>query len=165
MASFPYNKVLLIGATSGIGWELAQKLVQRGVFVVAVGRRQSRLDSFLAQHGDSKVATIAFDISEIDKAHLFAHKWVYSVISCRNRCFASYAELGDLSVVQQHPDLDCIILDAGVQYVMDFSKPHTVDMGNIQKEITTNYTSMVALTHAFVPFFQANSLNKEVAFM
>lgn len=38
---------------------------------------------------------------------------------------------------------------------MDFSKPQTVDMGKIQYEILVNYVSMVALTHAFMPFFQS----------
>ena len=60
-----------------------------------------------------------------------------------------------LSITKAHPDLDCVFLNAGVQYVMDFSKPQTVDMGKIQYEILVNYVSMVALTHAFMPFFQS----------
>ena len=48
---------------------------------------------------------------------------------------------------------------------MDFSKPHTVDIGKIQHEITVNYVSMVALTHAFMPFFQAKASAEESAFI
>ncbi|KAI1375395.1 NADP-dependent dehydrogenase-like protein [Hypoxylon crocopeplum] len=142
MPSFPYKKLLLIGATSGIGLELAEQLVQKGVYVIAVGRRQSRLDSFVSAYGKSKASGIAFDIAEVEEVPSFAE-----------------------TVIQQHPDLDCIVLNAGVQFVMDFSKPQTVDITKIQTEITVNYVSMVALTHAFVPFFQANSLDKEVAFI
>ncbi|KAI0379430.1 NADP-dependent dehydrogenase-like protein [Hypomontagnella monticulosa] len=142
MSSFPYKKVLLIGATSGIGLELAEQLVQKGVYVISVGRRQSRLDSFVSAHGSSKAAGVAFDIAEIAKIPSFAE-----------------------TVIKQHPDLDCIVLNAGVQYVMDFSKPHTVDMAKIQNEININYIAMVGITHAFMPFFQANSINKEVAFI
>ena len=58
------------------------------------------------------------------------------------------------SIMKTHPDLDCVFLNAGVQYVMDFSKAHTVDMGRVQHEMTVNYLSFVALTHAFMPFFQ-----------
>ena len=67
------------------------------------------------------------------------------------------------SVIKSHPDLDCVFLNAGVQYVMDFSKPHTVDISKIQHEITVNYVSMVALTHAFMPFFQSKATEQEVA--
>ena len=44
---------------------------------------------------------------------------------------------------------------------MDFSKPHTVDIGKIQHEITVNYVSMVALTQAFMPFFLGRSAGGE----
>ena len=37
---FEYKKVLMLGATSGIGWALAAKMVENGVSVIAVGRRQ-----------------------------------------------------------------------------------------------------------------------------
>ena len=57
------------------------------------------------------------------------------------------------SITKSHPDLDCAFLNAGVQYVMDFSKPHTVNMAEIKHEMTVNYLSFVALTHAFMPFF------------
>jgi short-subunit dehydrogenase involved in D-alanine esterification of teichoic acids len=66
-------------------------------------------------------------------------------------------------IIGSHPDLDCVFLNAGIQYVMDISKTHTVDMKRIVNEITVNYVSMVALTHAFIPFFQANSIGKDIA--
>ena len=37
--------------------------------------------------------------------------------------------------------------------MIDFHKPETVDLNRFQEELTTNYTSFVALTHAFIPFF------------
>ena len=64
------------------------------------------------------------------------------------------ADEPSLSITKAHPDLDCVFLNAGVQYVMDFSKPQTVDMAKVQYEILVNYVSMVALTNAFMPFFQ-----------
>lgn len=54
-----------------------------------------------------------------------------------------------------HPDLDCIIFNAGVQYVMDMSKPQTVKVAKIDEEMRINYVSLVALTQAFMPFLQS----------
>jgi NADP-dependent 3-hydroxy acid dehydrogenase YdfG len=70
--AFPYKKVLLIGATSGIGLELAEQLVPQGVHVIAVGRRQDRLDSFVAKAGEGKASGVALDIAAIDKIPAFA---------------------------------------------------------------------------------------------
>ncbi|KAL2185856.1 NADP-dependent dehydrogenase-like protein [Thermothelomyces heterothallicus CBS 203.75] len=143
--AFPYKKVLSIGATSGIGLEAANQLVAQGVNVIAVGRRQDRLDSFVAANADApgKASGVALDISAIEQIPAFAQR-----------------------IIDAHPDLDCVFLNAGVQYVMDFSKPWTVDLSKIQQEITINYVSMVALTHAFVPFFQDKAAKQEkVAFI
>jgi NADP-dependent 3-hydroxy acid dehydrogenase YdfG len=74
MATFPYKKVLLIGATSGIGLELANTLVKQGVHVIAVGRRQDRLDSFLASAGTEKASAAAFDIADLDHVANFAKR-------------------------------------------------------------------------------------------
>ena len=66
-------------------------------------------------------------------------------------------------IIKTHPDLDCVVLNAGVQYVMDFSKPHTVDISKVQHEVTVNYTSIIAMTHAFMPHFL--SQGKDTAFI
>ena len=48
-----------------------------------------------------------------------------------------------------------MLLNAGVQRVLDFSKPETVDIDLVQDEINVNYVSIVALTKAFLPFLLA----------
>jgi NADP-dependent 3-hydroxy acid dehydrogenase YdfG len=53
--SFKYNKVLVIGATSGIGYASAERLVQEGKKVIVVGRRKENLDAFVDKHGKDKV--------------------------------------------------------------------------------------------------------------
>ncbi|KAF7882899.1 hypothetical protein EAF00_011388 [Botryotinia globosa] len=58
--SFSYKHVLLIGATSGIGLAMAERLVQE-CKVTVVGRRKDRLDEFVGKHGD-KAKSISFDI-------------------------------------------------------------------------------------------------------
>jgi NADP-dependent 3-hydroxy acid dehydrogenase YdfG len=61
---FQYSHVLMIGATSGIGAAMADRLVREGSKVVAVGRRQDRLDEFVRRHGKEKASAVRFDISD-----------------------------------------------------------------------------------------------------
>lgn len=64
---FDYKKVLVIGATSGIGKELANKLVQNGTQLIISGRRKDNLDAFVQQHGAEKVTSKVFDIMQLDQ--------------------------------------------------------------------------------------------------
>ena len=70
--SFQFKHVLLIGATSGIGKGLADRLVEGGVKVTAVGRRKDRLDAFVEQHEDGKAKVVAFDITNLQQTPQFA---------------------------------------------------------------------------------------------
>jgi NADP-dependent 3-hydroxy acid dehydrogenase YdfG len=63
--TFPYKNVLMIGATSGLGLALAERMVEHGVFVIGVGRRKDRLDTLVEKHGPEKVAVSQFDITEL----------------------------------------------------------------------------------------------------
>lgn len=69
---FPYKHVLLVGATSGIGRAMADRLIQSGVKVTAVGRRKQRLDEFVEKHGEGKASAMKYDVSDIDGAPQFA---------------------------------------------------------------------------------------------
>lgn len=83
--SFPYKHILLIGATAGIGRAMADRFIETGVKVTAVGRRQGRLDEFVRKHGEDKASAVAFDISDISKTPTFAERWVRIgsfVLSC-----------------------------------------------------------------------------------
>lgn len=67
--SFDYRKVLVIGATSGIGHALATKLVEHDVPVIVSGRRKEKLDEFVQKYGadGKKVQAKAFDILRINR--------------------------------------------------------------------------------------------------
>jgi short-subunit dehydrogenase involved in D-alanine esterification of teichoic acids len=129
--SFTYNKVLILGATSGIGWALAEKIVQNGTSVIIVGRRKEKLDEFQNKHGSDKVASFVFDITALDKIPQFV-----------------------ADVTSAHPDLDAVFLNSGMQRGFDFSKPETVDLALLEEEFKTNYLSYMHLTTAFIPFLQ-----------
>jgi NADP-dependent 3-hydroxy acid dehydrogenase YdfG len=70
--AFPYKHVVMIGATSGIGKAMADRLIKAGVKVTAVGRRQDRLDDFIKSHGETNASSQAFDISNLDEIPQFA---------------------------------------------------------------------------------------------
>ena len=72
--SFQYKTVLVLGATSGIGEALAERIVENGSFAIVVGRRQEKLDAFVKKHGDSKAAAIQFDITDLKGIPAFIEK-------------------------------------------------------------------------------------------
>ncbi|KAK7192015.1 hypothetical protein DPSP01_003886 [Paraphaeosphaeria sporulosa] len=132
--SFPYKHVLLVGATSGIGKAMADKLIAEGIHVTAVGRRKDRLDAFVSAHGSSKASSLAADISNLESLSAFAE-----------------------NAIKQHPTIDAVFLNAGQQRRFNFASPSTVQLSEFNKEMTTNFTSFVALTHAFLPHLLASS--------
>lgn len=75
---FQYKRVLLVGATAGIGAAMADKLIQRGSKVIAVGRRQDRLDAFVKKHGSEKASSIAYDITNTAGLDDFVNTYVFS---------------------------------------------------------------------------------------
>ena len=74
---FQYKHVLLVGATSGIGAAMAERLVHEGSKVIAVGRRQDRLDAFVQKHGKDKAGAAVFDISDRKSITSFVSKSVF----------------------------------------------------------------------------------------
>ena len=74
--SFPYKKVLVIGATSGIGEALAARLVQEKSRVIVVGRRKERLDAFVDKYGKDSASAVPFDVLELEKIPGFAERSV-----------------------------------------------------------------------------------------
>ncbi len=64
--SFADKRVLLTGASSGIGWYLASELVKAGAFVVVTSRREDRLRQLRQSFGNPSKRLIAMpgDISD-----------------------------------------------------------------------------------------------------
>jgi NADP-dependent 3-hydroxy acid dehydrogenase YdfG len=73
---FPYKNVLVIGATSGIGLALSERFISNGIHVIAVGRRQQNLDSFVQKHGKDKVSSFQFDITNLSGIPEFVQQCV-----------------------------------------------------------------------------------------
>lgn len=135
MTSTPlYTKALVLGATSGIGEAFAAKLISTGSKVIVVGRRQERLDAFVEKHGAGNASAVQFDVTDLAGIRDFAQK-----------------------IIKDHPDLDSVIVNSGVQRAFDFTKPETLDLSVLAEEVTTNYTSAAYLTAAFLPHLKTKS--------
>jgi NADP-dependent 3-hydroxy acid dehydrogenase YdfG len=65
--SLGYKKVLIIGASSGIGKALADKVVQSGSELIVSGRRQENLHDIVKKYGTDKVSAKAFDVTQLEQ--------------------------------------------------------------------------------------------------
>jgi NADP-dependent 3-hydroxy acid dehydrogenase YdfG len=73
--SLPYKKILTTGATSGIGLSMATCFIKTyDISVVAVGRRQDRLDAIVQEHGD-KASAMSFDVSNVQQIPEFVKRY------------------------------------------------------------------------------------------
>lgn len=63
-----------MGATAGIGLGLAERLVKDNVAVIAVGRRQERLDEFVASNSKYQAYGLKLDLNELDSIPSFAEQ-------------------------------------------------------------------------------------------
>jgi hypothetical protein len=73
--SFPYKNVLVLGATSGIGLGFAERMIENGIHVIAVGRRKENLESLQQRYGKDKVSIYQFDITDLKSIPSFATKY------------------------------------------------------------------------------------------
>ena len=60
------QSIIIIGATSGLGREVAEQLAAQGVRVGATGRRKDRLDELQAKFGAERVAIREMDVTRGD---------------------------------------------------------------------------------------------------
>jgi short-subunit dehydrogenase involved in D-alanine esterification of teichoic acids len=60
-------------------------------------------------------------------------------------------------VTETYPDTDCVFLNAGVQRPHDFSVPEKIDLQAFFAEFNVNFTSLVSLVHAFLPYLKGKA--------
>ncbi|KAJ5726257.1 uncharacterized protein N7483_007614 [Penicillium malachiteum] len=131
--AFPYKNFLVIGAIAGIGRALTARLVESGAKVTAVGRRQNRLDEFVQTVGAANAKSELFDIGELDQIPEFA-----------------------VRAMKESPDIDSIVLNAGIQNIYDLADAENFDLAAFYQEIKINFSSFISLTYAFLLYLQMN---------
>ena len=117
--------VLITGATSGFGAEMARRFARAGHNVIAAGRRKERLDSLAAEFG-SFVLPVAMDVS--DKASI-------------NAALEALPE--------DWKEIDVLINNAGL--ALGIEPAHKASLEEWETMIATNCTGLVTMTRAILP--------------
>jgi len=124
--SFPYKHIIIFGATSGIGAALAEQFFSICETVILTGRREDNLRSLCSGHANAYYRV--HDIADHASIAPFA-----------------------ASVLADFPQLDCVLLNSGIQRGFDFSHPETVDLSVLELELDTNYVSYLHVLKYFLP--------------
>ena len=125
-----HNKILITGATQGIGLALAQKLSSLNNEIVAVGRNSKKLEE-LSQK-DSNIFPFQCDLNEPDAIQKMEH-----------------------FISSNHPDLNVLINNAGIQYNYVFNGDEEIQE-KINSELNVNVLVPMQLINALIPVMQRN---------
>lgn len=120
------NTILITGATSGIGWAFAEAFLSLGNRVIVCGRRQERLEQLQERYPDL-IATVCDLQDEDQRAGLV--EWL----------------------VQEYPDLNMVINNAGIQLLTDLTQP--VSLERVRGELETNFVAPLHLASLLAPHF------------
>lgn len=118
------NTVLITGGATGIGFAIAQKLLENGNTVIVCGRRGDRL-----AEAKSKLPSM--------------HTRVADIANPKDRI-----ELRDW-VISNFPGLNIVVNNAGIQKTFFLKQENTTEA--ITEEVTTNLISPIHLANLFVP--------------
>lgn len=127
------KRILLTGATGGVGNVLAQKLAEKGAVLVLVGRDIAKLNALketLPAYNGSHVAIVA----DLGKPN--------ATIDLK------------IETNQKLGDIDLLINNAGI---LDFIQLEDQSDERIAQIIQTNVTALIQLTRAFLPQFKAKN--------
>ena len=116
------NTIVITGGTSGIGLAFAEEFLKRNNKVIICGRRNDRLKVLKDKHPG--LITRECDI-EVAVQREYFHTWV----------------------VENHPDTNILINNAGIQLLADLTKP--VELDNIYSEVETNLIAPIHLSSLF----------------
>lgn len=120
------NRIILItGGNSGIGRALAEALQAKGNRIIITGRKPESLQATLDHNPD--MSGYALDVTDEAALSTFPAE-----------------------VLADHPELDAIILNAGIMEAEDYTAdPVSLDVA--ERTIATNLTAPIRLATAFLP--------------
>ncbi|SDF11055.1 SDR family oxidoreductase [Epilithonimonas hungarica] len=119
------STVLITGGTSGIGLELVRQLTEHGAKIIVTGRTLEALYNAKAK---------------FPNIHIFQ-----SDVSNPKDIEQLYKD-----VTEQFPDLNIIINNAGQMRLIDL-QDRSLDLENINREVTTNLSGTIQMIHQFLP--------------
>ena len=129
--TFENRKILVTGATSGIGLSLTKQLLEKGAFVVMMIRNIDKgnkvKEELLTQYPNAKIDIIQYDQSDYDSI-----------------------DKAILEIKEKHSDFDALAANAGILY------PNKKDMSKQGHPLTieTNYLGLRRLLDSLIPMFK-----------
>jgi len=126
------NTVLVTGGASGIGLALAGRFVAAGSNVIVCGRRAERLAE--AKELLPHVKTLVCDLSKASERSALA-AWV----------------------VREHPRLNVLVNNAGIQRYPNLAQATDADWSETQEEIAINFEAPVHLSALFIPHLRQHA--------
>jgi short-subunit dehydrogenase involved in D-alanine esterification of teichoic acids len=124
------NKILITGATAGIGLALLEAFLAKDNQVIALGRNEEKLKALALN--DARIIPFVGDLN---------HK----------NCLEELV----LFIEQKHPDLNILINNAGIQYNYHFvEEPHL--SSKIAQEIKINLTAPIQMIGLLLPTLEQN---------
>ncbi|RXH56199.1 SDR family oxidoreductase [Granulicella sibirica] len=120
--------ILITGGTSGIGLELAKRLLGRGNTIIVTGRDAAKLEAIKAVFSD--IHTFQSDVSD------------------PTAIAALYT-----AVVARFPALDTLINNAGIMRNLDMNQQR--DLDDVTREIEINLNGPVRMVQQFLPHLKA----------
>jgi short-subunit dehydrogenase involved in D-alanine esterification of teichoic acids len=133
MSSSNYNfkTALVTGGGGGIGKALSQQLIKDGKKVIIAGRTESNLQSTSKEIGAA--AYYVLDTGDVSSIPSFVEK-----------------------LVSEHPDIDCLVNNAGVQRPLDVNKDEPVEFAKkADQEIDINIRGPMHLALHLLKHFKS----------
>jgi len=127
-----FTVALITGGGGGLGKVIAKSLIENGKKVIIAGRTTSNLEETAAELGPQCIAVYTVDLANLSTIPDFAAK-----------------------VISEHPEVDCIINNAGVQKPLDFTKE--IDFKQVLEEVNINVLALVQLCSLFSSHLQSKS--------
>ncbi|MGG0717527.1 SDR family NAD(P)-dependent oxidoreductase [Robertmurraya massiliosenegalensis] len=118
------NTVLITGGATGIGFQLATRLLEQNNKVIIVGRREEKLKEAKSMHPE--LVTYTSDLSEEKNRIRLVEQ-----------------------VMKDFPDLNVVINNAGIMHYLNYDDIKPWDY--VEKEIKTNLSAPIHLTHLLIP--------------
>jgi short-subunit dehydrogenase involved in D-alanine esterification of teichoic acids len=132
-----FKCALITGGGGGIGRALAEYLLSKGKKVIIAGRTESNLQKTSQELGtdDKPIPYYVLDTSDIYSLEDFSQK-----------------------ITREHPDLDCLINNAGVQRPLDVNKMSAETfLEKADAELNTNIMGPMHLTLHLLPHLKSHS--------
>ncbi|MCJ1328368.1 hypothetical protein MMC10_005045 [Thelotrema lepadinum] len=124
-----FKCALITGGGGGLGRAMAEALIAMGKSVIIAGRTETSLKKTVSEIGARDYYVL--DVSDISSISGFVK-----------------------DILSKHPDLDCVINNAGVQRPFQIMGPdYDFDLNRADQEVDTNIRGPMHLSVALVPHF------------